>query len=504
MYWTMVRREVFGRRRQTIVVAAGLAIAIALVIVVSSLSTGVTQAQAEALEGIYGVGTDITVTGATAEPGDQPSQQFEFGENDGTSTGDGTQKLSQSRLMTDSMRGTIDASTVNTISQLSDVAAATGALSLTNTTFSGELPDSSQRSDNNSTSQPGDAPSGGMQGGPGGQGGSSFGIDSFSVLGVDPSVTAVGPLSGVEVTAGRALKSSDSGKLVALVDSTYADTEELSTGDTITVGEKDVTIVGIVSSTTNQSDAAADVFLPLKTAQTLSDSGDVVSTIYVSAESASSISSVQDQIETALPDATVSTQPDLAEQISGSLSSAASLITNLGRWLSLIVLVVAFVLAILLTSSGVTRRRREIGTLKAIGWSNKRVVGQIAGESLARALIGGLAGLALGLGAIAIINIVSPTLHTGGASASATGMANMQGGGPGGGSGGGMGGMGGMGGNAMSTLASSSDITLHAPLTIWIILAAVGLAILGGIIAGSFAAWRASKLSPAEALRTVA
>ena len=46
----------------------------------------------------------------------------------------------------------------------------------------------------------------------------------------------------------------------------------------------------------------------------------------------------------------------------------------------------------LFTISGISRRTRELGTLKAIGWSNSRVVGQVAGESVVQALIGGAAG----------------------------------------------------------------------------------------------------------------
>lgn len=497
MYWTMLRREVFGRKRQTIVVAAGLALAIALVIVVSSLSEGVTRAQSEALAGVYGVGTDITVTGTASEPSGEGGQRFEFGENDGENTDDGTTQIAQSQLMTDPMRGTLEASTLDTITALSGVEAATGALSLTNTSFSGEIPDMSD----SATPPAGGSESAGTDGGQGGQmgpggGGSSFGIDSFSVLGIDPEATTVGPLSGLELTDGRALTADDQGELVALLDSTYATNSDLAVGDTLEVGSGTVTIVGIVSSTTDQADSAADVFLPLETAQSLADVDDVVSTIYVSATSASAIDSVQSQIETAMPNATVSSQADLAEQISGSLSSASSLISSLGKWLSLIVLLVAFVIAVLLTSSGVTRRRREFGTLKAIGWSNKRVVGQIAGESLVQALIGGVAGLILGLGIIGIINAVSPTLQSGGqgaagAEASAGTMQNMPGGG---------GGFGGM----SQTITSSADIVLNAPITPWILLAAVGLALLGGLLAGSFAAWRAARLSPAEALRTVA
>ena len=49
----------------------------------------------------------------------------------------------------------------------------------------------------------------------------------------------------------------------------------------------------------------------------------------------------------------------------------------------------AFLIAFLFTILGVTRRTREFGTLKAIGWSNRRVVGQVAGESIEQGMIGG-------------------------------------------------------------------------------------------------------------------
>ena len=52
-----------------------------------------------------------------------------------------------------------------------------------------------------------------------------------------------------------------------------------------------------------------------------------------------------------------------------------------------------FLIAVILfTISGVSRRTREFGTLKAIGWSNGRIVRQVAGESLVNGLIGGVIG----------------------------------------------------------------------------------------------------------------
>lgn len=498
MYWTMLRRELLGRKRQTIIVAAGLAIAIALVIVVSALSAGVKQAQTRALEGVYGVGTDLTVTGAATQPGQGGGPRFEFGQNDGQSK-DGTTTLAKSRLMSNPRQGTLDASTVTAVGKLDGVAKATGALSLTNTTFTGEMPDRSQmQSQGGGMSGP---PEGGA-GGAGGSGGSSFGIESFTVLGIDPSATGVGPLSATKVSSGRALAASDAGQKVAVVDSRYAKTESIAVGDSVEVGGSTVEVVGIVASTGDEAETAANVFLPIDTARTLAGVKDVVSTVYVSADSASGIDALQQKIEKQVPDATVSSQADLAAQVSGSLSSASSLITNLGTWLSIIVLAVALIIAMLLTSSGVSRRTREFGTLKAIGWSNRRVVGQLAGESGVQALIGGVVGLVLGLGTVGIINLIAPKI--GGGSTATAGRAAAEGAMPGG-AGGEMPGSGsGMPGGFGRAAQQATEIVLHAPVTPWIVAAAILLALLGGLVAGSFGAWRAARLSPVEALRAVA
>jgi putative ABC transport system permease protein len=493
MYWTYLRRELSGRKKQTIIVAAGLAIAIALVIVVNSLAAGVRDAQAQALESVYGVGTDLTVSGAMAEPGADGGPQFQFDETDGQ-TADGATNLSQSRLMTDRMRGTLDASTLDTITGIDGVAAASAALSLTNTTFSGELPDPATAPDAGAAPDAGTGDTGQSQRG---FGGGDFDVDAFSVLGIDPAATAVGPLSAVTLSDGRGLTSDDTGGNVAVLDATYAASNDLAVGDTIDVGGTDMEIVGIVTSTSSDADTAADVYIPLDVAQSIAGVEDVVSTVYVQADSADAIAAVQDDIAAALPDATVSSQSDLASTVSGSLSSASSLITNLGTWLSIIVLAVALGLAVLFTISGVSRRTREFGTLKAIGWSNRRVVGQVAGESVAQGLLGGAVGLALGLAGIWVINIISPTISSAPSAVTVGGPGGdaVTGAGPGGG---------GPGFGDLLQQGGATDVVLNAPLTLWVIVAAIGISIAGGLIAGAFGGWRAARLSPAEALRSVA
>lgn len=487
MYGRYLRRELAGRKKQSIIVGSGLAVAIGLVIVTGALSSGVSQAQTEALESVYGVGTDLTVTGAVAEPGEGGGQRFEFDSDDGATDDEGTTAVDQTSLTVGWGRSTLEADAVDTAASTDGVASASGALSLTNTTFAGELPSPPSEDETAGGGMPG----GEMDGGQGGGfGGGSFDLDQTSVLGVDEAATSVGPLSAVEISEGRTLDAADAGGYVAVVDSSYATTNEIAVGDTVDLGGQEFEVVGIVTSASESSETAADVFIPLDVAQELSGAGDVVSTVYVSAESASGIQAVQASLEEELPAATVSSQSELAETVSGSLSSASSLITSLGTWLSVVVLAVAVLLAILFTISGVSRRTREFGTLKALGWTNGRVVRQVAGESLVQGVIGAAAGVVLGLIVTTGINILQPTIS----SPQATGGE----GGPGAGGGG-------MPSGPMSTgdVQAASDIVLSAPVTVSVVLTAVALAVAGGLLAGIIGGWRASRLSPAEALRSV-
>jgi ABC-type antimicrobial peptide transport system permease subunit len=494
MFVTYLRRELAGRRKQTAIVAIGMALAIALVIIVNAVSSGVQLAQSTVLASVYGVGTDITVSQTPAAPAEGEAgaggpQNFDFGADDGATT-DGTTTVSQARLSVDRGTTAFDSAALGTVSGIDNVSAAAATLSLSNTTFDGALP---ERSTTDTGSAPtGDAAAGGTppSGGPDGAGGSSFSVDSFTVLGLDPADEAVGPLSAVSLTDGRSLESTDVGTNVAVLDASYATTAEVVVGDTVAIADTDFTVVGLVTASSADAATASNVYIPLDVAQTLAGLDGQVTDIYVQAASSTDIEQIQADVETALPDATVKTQADLASSVSGSLSSASDLVKNLGLWLSLIVLAAAFLIAILFTISGVTRRTREFGTLKAIGWSNGRIVRQVAGESLIQGLIGGVVGIAVGLVGILVINLVAPTLTAGAAATEASAM-----GGPGGGGGG-------FGQAAAET--ATSDIVLQVPVTLSVILIAVGLAVLGGLLAGAIGGWRASRLSPSEALRSIA
>jgi putative ABC transport system permease protein len=518
MFFTYLWRELRRRARQAIFIAIGLALGIGLVITVTAASTGVKNAEGTVLHSLYGVGTDITVTKTpTAAAGGGTNFGFRgtFGSSAKKQTA-GT-KINQNTLSADPTLSSMSTSSVTTISKMSNVAAAAGGLTLTDQTVSGTIP-----AFNSGGSSSGSGSTGRGGGGGGGGGGSfagNFNTNSYSVTGVDIANGELGPLSTGTISSGRTFTAADSSKDVALVEASYATTEKLKVGSTIAVGNSKgaattFTVVGIV--TEPSGDSPSDVYLPLAQAQSLANLKSDVNTVYVSATSSDKIDSVAAAIKSSVSGSTVTDESSLASQVTGSLSSASSLANSLGKWLAIAVLIAAFLLASLLTMSAVSRRIREFGTLKALGWKSRRVVGQVMGESIAIGIVGGIVGVALGFLGAQLVDHFSGNLSAslGGATGTATpGGAQRFGGGAGFPSGagapsraaGGTAGGGFRGGftNAAHT-ASTVAVHLSAPVTIGAIVLAVGLAVLGGLIAGGFGGWRAARLRPAAALSKVA
>jgi putative ABC transport system permease protein len=510
MFFTYLWRELRRRARQAIFIAVGLALGIGLVITVTAAAAGVKNAQASVLHSLYGVGTDITVSKAPTAGSGGPAG-FGFSFRSGTTK----RPVAGTKIDTETLRstayGTIAESSVTTIANTKDVAASAGGLLLTDNKLTGTMPAINFNSG-----------SGGSSGGGGGGGGgsssggqsfkSSFSSSSFTVDGVDIAAGELGPLSTGKLASGATFTSADVSAHDLVVDSNYATQHKIAVGSTLVVDKVNFKVIGIVTEPSGSD--LAEVYIPLGVAQSLSGLKNDVNTIYVAATNGTEIDSVATAIGKQLPGATVTDQNTLASQVTGSISSAASLANNLGKWLAIAVLIAAFLLASLLTMSAVSRRIREFGTLKALGWKSRRVVGQVMGESIAIGIVGGAIGVGLGFLGASLVGRFAPPLSaslTSGTTGSATpGGARSFGGG--GGFGAGTGGAGTAGGGgftggfnqAAANVASTVTEHLTAPVTLGAVLAAVLLAVLGGLIAGSFGGWRAARLRPAAALSKVA
>ena len=490
MFGIYLKRELGRRKKAALVIALGLALGIALVITVNSVSAGMTQAQDKVLKSLYGLGTDMTVTKARSAPtsgsSGRPNFQFDASSNDSDDT------QSSDRVMTQGGQA-LASSVVTKVSKQQGVAKAVGALTLNVTKVDGSFTQGKAQSSG------GDTGNGGGQGGPGGGsgnstaapqvqgGGANFDVNSYSVAGVDVTDQTLGPLAGSKITTGKTFTAAQTDAKVAVVSASYAKENSLKVGKTLTISGTKYTVIGI--ATPDSSESTTDVYLPLKQAQTLADAKNKVTTVYVKATDSKQIDSVKSAIQKNISGTTVTTSADLAETVSGSLSTASDLATSVGKWLSIAVLAAAFLVAALLTSSAVSRRVREFGTLKALGWPSRRVTRQVVGESMVNGLLGGALGIGLGLAAAYAVTMISPKLT---AQLGNTGGGGGMGGGPGGG-----------GGPGQQASQNTMEIALSAPVSMTTIALAVGLAITGGLIAGAMGGWRASRMRPADALRSV-
>ncbi|MFC0039492.1 ABC transporter permease [Actinomadura rayongensis] len=452
-FLTYLRRELRQRTRQAVFIALGLAVGVGLVITVTAASAGVRQAQAKVLHSLYGIGTDVTV--AAPAPKRPPKKG-----TGGLSFKPGAATRYEDILQPPTDLGEMDAATVARIARLHGVAAAAGGLSLVDQQFT--VPSRDQ-----------------LKGRP--LPPSALIPNTFAINGVDVAHTGLGPYGSGTLTAGRSLAASDAAANVAVVDATYAANHRLQVGSTVYAGGMAFKVVGIV----RQQQGGDDVYVPLARAQAMSvntpsDLRGKVNQIYVAAAGASSVPALRDAISALLPDSTVTTSGSLASAVSGSLANASRLADDLGRWTAVAALLAAFGVAALLTMAAVTRRTAEFGTLRALGWSGRRVIAQIMGESFVTGVLGAVAGVALGFGGAGLIRLFAPSL-------SATVAQNP----------------GSAQGPGLDDPARTVDLHLTAPVTLSVVLVSVALALAGGLLAGSLGGWLATRLRPAEALRRV-
>jgi ABC-type antimicrobial peptide transport system permease subunit len=299
---------------------------------------------------------------------------------------------------------------------------------------------------------------------------------SWTAAGVDRTSTNAGLITKANLSSGSWFTSDKD----VLVSTSYAGKQSLKVGSTLPVNGTNYTVRGLVNPTLTGN--SADVYFTLPTLQKLASKTTRVNEVLVKVKDAKDVATVAAAIKKALPGATVVTGKDLANTVTGSLHDAQQLASRLGGALAVIVLLAAFAIAVLLTLSSVAKRVREIGTLRALGWSKGRVVGQLLTETIGIGLLGGVLGIGIGYLASFAVEQLSPEL-----SATSTGVA--------------------AGSSDLSELfhQSSGAVTqavhLTAPISLTTIALGMACALAGGLLAGGVGGWRAARLSPAVALR---
>jgi ABC-type antimicrobial peptide transport system permease subunit len=563
-YVRYLRNELVRRRTRTIVTAVGLGLGVALVVAIASLSKGLDRAQHTTLDPLAGIGTDLTVT---LQPQQQQDQGFGgggFGPGGGGGNRDLIQ-ANQSVLTDLSKLGkpgthfvhdfflpgtqlTFPQSAASQIASLDGVAKTTTGLTLLaehqegivpkivatlktqakTQTIIRNLPRPSAQDfakmqaclqkagvtlGRPQTQQGQGFGNGGFGGGNGGTARSAdrsafqkclpasmrrfrarfttpsqtlkqvlkppqtnITTSAYTIGGVDQTSPNMGVVTTAQLTKGMFL--SPAGGKEALVATSYAAKHSLKVGSKLDLNGTSFTVVGLVSPPLGGQ--SADVYLPLKQLQALASEKNLATVVLVHAKSSSDVAKVKQEIQAALPQAQVASSKDVADTISGSLVDASNLSHDLGLALSIVAAVAASLLAALLALSSVGKRVRELGTLKALGWTQRMVVRQIAGESLATGILGGIFGIGLGVLVAVAVDAFGPSLTA--SSSTGSDLANL----------------------GVSTVRTAThSVSLTAPVGITVLAIGFGLALLGGLIAGTAGALRAARLRPADALRQV-
>ncbi|HET6350516.1 MAG TPA: FtsX-like permease family protein [Coriobacteriia bacterium] len=262
----------------------------------------------------------------------------------------------------------------------------------------------------------------------------------------------------IDYAEGRELKQSDIGKVV--VGSDLVTRFNAHVGGHIEVKDKRYEVVGIMAKTLTAPDntitmtlhdAREIVYDELPDSQKAGVQKDgIVSSFAVYLEPGVRPEVVARRIERELDDVDAMTPVEFERSIKQPLQIFTSIIYAV----ALISLLVGGLSVVNTMTMSVSERTREIGVRKAIGASNLQIMGQFIAESAVIGLIGGVAGMLLGL------------LVTGA-------------------------------GNAAGAMSGNALFLVSTRLLIGSLVFAVGL----GTFSGLYPAWHAANLNPVEALR---
>jgi len=294
-------------------------------------------------------------------------------------------------------------------------------------------------------------------------------IDNYSILPTD-------------IIVGRNLQEGDTG--VVLITSNLTDYYEVGLGDEIEIYGGSFTIVGIYEPESESSTASREVCMNISDAQMVTENTGNVSRLDVYAENDSYVEEIAEVIETYSEaydlGLYVTTYNDRMETYQTMLDNAESTLsqTQTVAFQEIVIAIGATSLIVLFTMLYTVRERtKEIGILKAIGFSKGNVMSQFMLEGIMISLIAGVVGVVIGIvGAPLISSLLLPSVNQ---------FSPQQGG---------------FSGQAMNFgTALSQSVTVSPDLQT--VLLAFGAVVLLGAIGSLYPAWRASRTSPMEALR---
>jgi len=270
---------------------------------------------------------------------------------------------------------------------------------------------------------------------------------------------------------------------VALVGSALATKNNLQIGSTFTAYNTTITVAGIFDA--GNSFSNNQVIMPLATVQKLTNQADAITSATITVDSVNNIDAVTNAVKKSLGSAADVTNS--AEQAKQTIQPLQNIQTI--SLYSLVGAVIAGAVIILLTMVMIVReRRREIGVIKAIGASNRNIVGQFMTEATTLTVMSAVLGIGLGVLAanpitkLLVNNSTSSPAPGGGHLGGATAVHIMNGGPLGG--------------------LHNSFSNIHAVVGWSIIAYGFAAAIIIALVGSALASFFIAKIRPAEVMRT--
>ena len=298
-----------------------------------------------------------------------------------------------------------------------------------------------------------------------------FGANQYQiVLGVNPDQKLLGPGRVLQegLVSGRIFNMNEEG--VTVVDRHYAAIFKIKPGDSLSIGDRKFSVVGIVDQKGGSQAGVANLYIALSEAQVLVDlNAGEINRIYTLINDAGRVETIVTILTARLgPVSTMSRESILqvmggVARISSKFSIVASLVGMAG----------GITLAWVALTGLITERRREIGIMKAIGWQSHDVIRVFLGEILLLGFFGGMLGIALGSGLSALIGYLpAPAVSVNEA----------------------------LPGLAAVDLHSEAN-RLSATVTFGTMGSALLIAVGAALLAGWYSVWQAAKLKPMQTLR---
>jgi putative ABC transport system permease protein len=272
------------------------------------------------------------------------------------------------------------------------------------------------------------------------------------------------------ITAGRNLQAGESG--VVLLSENNSAYFGVGVGDTVNILDHTFTVIGIHGSS-SVSDRLT-LYMNLSDAQTATNNTGYITSLRVFATSSDAVTQVATSISSLHSELTVTTDQTRLSQLqtlqttynaqlaTAQASNSQTYATAIEEIVVVVVATSLIVLFVMLYT--VKERTKEIGTLKAIGFSNSVVMSQFMLEGVLLSMIAGVVGIVIG-------SIAAPTISS--LLLPSTGLSGT------------------------IRISGLSVATLNPEL----ILALFGAAVLLGTLGSLYPAWRAAKIRPAEAMK---